>query len=136
MMRVGLKAKGWALLALSLLALATPAAAITERAILRLDVRVEDKSRPDGLRLVSPRLSALLARLKRAKWTCKLDTYEYGGNIVCTRPGAASVYIDMIAEPSRAPDFVRIDTIRPDGKDGRELPAGELSGFVEGMTRR
>lgn len=123
-------------LLLMLLVAATPAAAISEKAILALDLRIEDKAEPNGLKLISPRLSTFMARLKRAKWACKLDTYEYGGNIVCRRAGAGPVYLDMIAEPSRAPDFVRIDTIRPDGKDGRELPAGEFFNFLDGMTRR
>jgi hypothetical protein len=120
----------------TLLALATPAGAITERNILRLDVRIEDKAEPDGLKRISPRLSTLLTRFKRAKWACKLDTYEYGGNIVCIRPGAEAVYIDMVTEPSRAPEFVRIDSVRPDGKDGRQLPADQFFSFIEGMTRR
>ena len=113
---------------------ATAAQAISSRALLALDVVVDDSAAPDGFRHFAS-LKKVLAGLKREGWSCKYSPYEYGADIRCSATGKKEFLIDLVGVPTLAPDFAEIDSIRPDGVNSTPVPKAEMGGYLGNLLR-
>jgi len=121
--------------------LATQAQAVSLRQLLAFDLVVSDASQPDGQKRFGT-VRAFKRKLERAGWKCNLDTYEYGGNLDCTDVKGGLFFIGLSANPTAAPEFAEVDSIRPNairGPNGiiaKELPAAEYGSFLQELLSR
>lgn len=108
----------------------TAARAVTMGELLRLDMALDDSSKPDGLRKLGS-VRSYMGKLKQASRHCRIEGHEHGVQIVCEEPETPTVLIELSAEPTRRPEFARVTSIRPNGADGGELPVAEFSRFLD-----
>jgi hypothetical protein len=106
------------------------------RQLLAFDLVVSDTSQPDGQKSFGT-VRAFKRKLESAGWKCHLDTYEHGGNLDCTDARQNLFFIGLAANPTAAPDFAEVDSIRPNEVRGpnsivaKELPAADYGRFLD-----
>jgi len=81
------------------------------------------------------KLRDLMTTLKRTGLACKADTYERGVAIACGT-GEERILIDLAAVPTRHPEALTVEEIRPRGPNGTPLPAREHIAFLNDLLRR
>lgn len=110
------------------------AAGLTEARLRALPIILDNPAYPADFRQLQP-LGRYMRALRRAKHWCKLDTFDYGGTLVCHTAQGRTVLISIQAVPTRIPDFAHITQIRPDGANSRPLAFPELVPFLSELAR-
>jgi hypothetical protein len=80
-------------------------------------------------------LRAVMKALERTGLSCQNDAYEYGVSVSCGT-GDERVLIGLITSPTRHPDRLLVDDIRPKGVESTPLPASEHIPFLTDLLRR
>jgi hypothetical protein len=76
-------------------------------------------------------LATLKGRLHDAGHVCQFAGYEHGVDIACLDgSGAPQVYLGLVYEPTRSPEFAEVSSVRIHGRNGGELAAAEWLGFL------
>ena len=81
------------------------------------------------------RLRSVMTGLAQAGHACTAEAYERGVVIAC-RTGEERLLIDLAAAPTRHPEALVVEEIRPKGPDGTPLPAREHIAFMNALLGR